>query len=138
MVKALVIPLITYCAVVWMTCGSKMQTKIQRLHNRAAKLVLGKGKFTSSSEALSLLSWHPIKHQWELQSAIMMYKCMHNIAPLYLSSKFQESFSLKQSTRFTRAVANNNLMVPYFRLEKGKTTHFTIEVFLCGIDCLLT
>jgi hypothetical protein len=54
----------------------------------------------------------------------MMYKCMHNIAPLYLSSKFQEYFSVKQSTRFTRAVANNNLMVPYFRLEKGKTTFY--------------
>jgi len=124
MVKALVIPIITYCAVVWMSCGSKMQIQIQSLHSRAAKLVLGRGKFASSSQALSSLNWHPINHQWKIQSFVMMYKCMHNMSPLYLSSKFQESLSTHKSSRLTRSVVKNNLKIPFFRLEKGKSTFF--------------
>ena len=93
MVKALVFPLMTYCGVVWMTCSKGMQTKIQRLHSRAAKLVLGRGKFSSSSLALSNLKWHPINHQWNVQLAVMTWKCVNNFAPPYLSTGFQELIS---------------------------------------------
>ena len=122
MVKALVFPLFTYCGVVWMTCSKRMQTKIQRLHRRAAKLVLGRGKFSSSSSALSHLNWHPINHQWNIQLAVMTWKCVNNLAPPYLSTDFQERMLSNVSRRFTRSAVSNKLMVPVSRLEKGRNT----------------
>jgi hypothetical protein len=122
MVKALVFPLMTYCGVVWMTCGSGVKSKIQGLHNRAAKLVLGRGKFASSSRALSQLNWRQMEHQWKIQLAVMTWKCMHSLAPSYLSSQFEQSLLSNKSSRNTRAVVRNDLLLPSFRLDKGRNT----------------
>ena len=105
-----------------MTCSKGMQTKIQSLHSRAAKLVLGRGKFSSSSLALSQLKWHPISYQWKIQLAVMTWKCVNNLSSPYLSNGFQELIVSNSSRRFTRSAVNNNLMVPVFRLEKGRNT----------------
>ena len=59
--------------------------RLQRLQNRAAKLVL-RWKYTdSSTEALKQLHWLPIRHRINFKLACIVFKCINNVdGPQYL------------------------------------------------------
>ena len=56
---------------------------MQRVQNIAAKLVLGKSKFHSSSEGLQELHWLPINKWIQFKVLIFVFKCLDCAGPLY-------------------------------------------------------
>ena len=59
--------------------------KIQRVQNAAAKFVLNLKRIDSSTEALKILHWLPIKFRTQLKLLLLVYKCLNGLAPSYLS-----------------------------------------------------
>ena len=55
----------------------------QRVQNIAAKIVLGKGKYDSSTRCLGELHWLPIQHRIEFKIITLVYKSLHGLAPQY-------------------------------------------------------
>ena len=57
---------------------------MQRVQNITAKLVLGKGKFHSSSECLQELHWLPINKLIQFKVLTLAFKCLDCAGLLYL------------------------------------------------------
>ena len=59
--------------------------KMQRVQNAAAKFVLNLKRIYSSTEALKMLHWLPIKFRIQFKILLLVYKCLNGQAPSYLS-----------------------------------------------------
>ena len=71
-------PLFDYCAVTWNSCNITASKKLQRLQNRAARVVLKSDNSLSSESALTQLNWSPLAQRRRFHFAIMLYKCLNN------------------------------------------------------------
>ena len=60
--------------------------KLQRVQNMAAKVVLKRGKYTSSKVSLQSLHWLPIRSRINFKTAVLVYKSLHGEAPEYLQN----------------------------------------------------
>ena len=56
--NALIMPHFDYCSLVWDNCSKYLLDKLQKLQNRAARVISGKSYETRSSEILKYLGWH--------------------------------------------------------------------------------
>ena len=67
-------------------CNSTAQNiqKLQVLQNRAARLVYRVGRREHASPLLNQLHWLPIKERILFKILLLVYKCLHNCAPVYL------------------------------------------------------
>ena len=81
--------------------------RMQRIQNWAAKVVLCHNKYESSSFALYLLHWLPIKHRIHFKVISLVYKCIHRSAPKYLSNLI----NIRQFTRSTRSAISSKQAV---------------------------
>ena len=58
--------------------------QLQRVQNMAAKIVLQRSKFESSSKCLEELHWLPIHYWINFKVITLVFKCIHGLAPNYL------------------------------------------------------
>ena len=58
--------------------------QLLRVQNMAAKIVLQRNKFESSSKFLEGLHWLPIHYQINFKVITLVFKCIHRLAPTYL------------------------------------------------------
>ena len=115
------------CNVVWGNCGITLHDKLQKLQNRAAR-VLTFSNFDANARALfKILGWKNLVSQQQIALASMVYKCLQGLAPEYLCSKFtnrESVYSLRDS--------KESLMFR-FRGQIIIETASAIEVLLSGI-----
>ena len=121
--SALVQPHFDYCNVVWGNCGVTLQQKLQKLQNRAARVLTYSSYDASADNLIKILDWKDIACQQQNARATMVYKCLHGLAPEYLCSKFSKHNSvysryyvplprtnyLKKSFSYSGAITWNNL-----------------------------
>ena len=58
--------------------------QLQRVQNIAAKIVLGRSKYESSSKCLEELHWLPIQYRITFKVVTLVFRCIHGLAPSYL------------------------------------------------------
>ena len=64
--------------------------QLQRVLNAAARLIARKRKYDSISATLrDALHWLPIRQRVEFKLSVLVFNCMHNLAPSYLSTMCQ-------------------------------------------------
>ena len=68
--------------------------RYQVIQNMFAKLVLGRSKYSSSTEALRCLHWLPIQWRITYKIELLTFKCINKAAPKYL----QELITLRKPT----------------------------------------
>ena len=88
MYNALVVPYFNYCSTVWDNIDKGLSDKIQRLQNRAARILTFSSYETRSSILLDELSWESLENKRLEQLAVIMYKIHNNLSPLYLRQIF--------------------------------------------------
>lgn len=76
--SAIIEPVFDYCGVVWDECGATATNKLQRLQNRAARVILETDTTTPSSAALDKLGMSPLHQRRQRHKAIIMFKCLNN------------------------------------------------------------
>ena len=91
-------------------------TKLQRVQNKYARLVLNESIYCSSSFLLNALKWQSIVQRIEYQQCLMVYKILHDRASSYLSTLILHR-PVFYSTRFA---INSPLFVPTPRTEYMK------------------
>ena len=91
-----------YCPLIWMFHSRKLNTKINRLHERAFKIVY-KDKSLTYDELLEKDNSFTC-HEKNLQKlAIEMYKVINNLSPTFMRSIFPESnnpYNLRNNNPF--------------------------------------
>ena len=60
--------------------------RLQRIQNRAARIVLRARKHDRATPLLKELHWLPVERRISYKVALIVYKCMHKIGPEYLIS----------------------------------------------------
>jgi len=100
MYRALIQPHFDYCNIVWENCGITLQDKLQKLQNRAARVLTFSNYDADVDNIFELLGWKNLICQRQIQSAGMVYKSLHGLVPEYLCSRFvnlDTAYSLRDS-----------------------------------------
>ena len=88
--NALIQPHFDYCTPVWDGLSSYLCEKLQKLQNRAARVILQANCEVNSSLLLETLKWDQLSLRRRKHKAIMMFKSLNGLAPVYLQDLFRE------------------------------------------------
>jgi len=92
--------------------------KLQSLQNAAARLVTGARKFDHITPVMRELHWLPVQQRIRFKTAVLVFKCLHGLAPAYLSEycKLTTGRSVRSHLRSANACL---LSVPRTRTTYG-------------------
>ena len=65
-------PYFGYCSIVWNGIGDNLANKLQKLQNRAARVITDTDYLTPTKEILSKLGWSNLKERRNKQKTLMM------------------------------------------------------------------
>ena len=86
--NSLIQPHFDYCNVVWGNCNKGLSEKLQRLQNRAARILVSASYDSNLDDLFRALGWRRLYYQRLEQKSILMYKTLHGMTPDYLRSRF--------------------------------------------------
>ena len=92
--NALIMPHFDYCNPAWDCLSCYLSDKLQKLQNRAARIITKSPFDTSWDHLLSTLDWERLFLRPKKQKALMMFKTMNGLAPEYLQSLFSQRRSV--------------------------------------------
>ena len=121
-INALVFSRLFYCSSVWSNTAKKNVDKLQLVQNFAARIVANKRKYEHVTPILKSLNWLPVRDQLYFRDAVLAFKCMSGLAPVYLSDKL-----ITRSTVSKRELETRNsqmLNIPLFRTATGQKTFY--------------
>ena len=93
LMKAFILSQFEYCPLIWMFHSRSLNNKINRLHERALRLVY-KDNNLSFSELLEMDNSFTIHHINLQKLATEMYKIKNNISPCFMKSIFPLSYNI--------------------------------------------
>ena len=113
--NALIQPHFDYCCEVWDELGKGLSERLQKLQNRAARLIMNfKNEHGQSILARTALGWTSLEERRSLIKAKLMYKTINQLAPQRLCNIFQ--FSNNVASHNLRG-SSNGLFIPRPRTE---------------------
>ena len=117
MYRSLVEPYFRYCCPVWGNAGVSIIGKLQKLQNRAVKLITNSPFDASPLPVIRALGWSTVREIIDLESARIVYKSLNGDAPSYMSDIFT-----KVNVSTTRSLRNSDydLRVPFLRTTTGQ------------------
>ena len=118
--NALVIPHFDYGSSVWSNFSTEFHNKLQVLHNNLARIILKADARTPINDMMNSLQWDKLDQRWHKQLLVIVYKCLLNLSPSYLSNQFQ--FVHNNHSHLTRNHTSNTLAVPKFKTNSGLRT----------------
>ena len=92
------------------SCGKTLGDKLQRLQNRAARVLKNSNYDVDASILFNDLGWQRLEMQRKIHKAVMVYKSSNCLAPDYMSSKFILRSDLFNS--YNLRDSENKLAVP--------------------------
>ena len=99
--QSVVEPYFDYCGTVWNGIGDNLADKLQKLQNRAARVITGADYLTPTKEILiNKLGWSNLKERRNKQKALMMFKIANGMTPRYL--KDNRDFKIRDATAVRR------------------------------------
>ena len=110
-------PHFRFCCSVWDCTGSTQIKQLQKLQNRAARIVTNSSYDTPSKKLLEELGWKTIDELIKIESEIMVYKSPNGLAPQYLCD-----FFTKNSSQSIHSLRNTetDLRLPLKRTSNGQ------------------
>ena len=114
-IKALILPHFDYCSLVWDNCSKYLLDKLQKMQNRAARVITGRPYDISSSTALRELNWQPLANLREQNKAKFMYKMRNNELSEFMTNMFNVTNNTNYNLRsnkvdFALQKPNTNFM----------------------------
>ena len=132
MYQGLIEPYFSYCAPVWDGIGSKLSDKLQKLQNRAARVIIRSSYDASSSSVLEELRWNNLYTKRKMQKAIFMYKFTNNLTPMNLQDLF-----VTRVSHYSLRDSEGKLNCFFLNLERIILSALLVIVELhYGIACL--
>ena len=111
-----------YCSLVWGNCGKTLSNKLQKLQNRAARVITSSNFDVDVDSLFHKLSWKDLNSQRQIQNALLVFKSLNGLVPAYLTSK--SNYSLRNSV--------NKLVVPFPRTNYMKNSFSYSGATLCN------
>ena len=98
--NSIVLPHFDYGDVVWQSASSSNLSQLQKIQNRAGRIILKVNPYshTSNSQIHNSLGWHKLHKRQQLHLLLFTYKVLNGMAPDYLKDMFeykQSPYSLR-------------------------------------------
>ena len=110
LVHAFVHSRLDYCNSLLYGIANKWLMKLQVVQNQAAKLICGGMKFGHASPLLQQLHWLPVQKRVLFKLGVMVFRCLNDLAPQYLSEKCKLSDPVSTNMQL-RSVEQRKLFV---------------------------
>ena len=96
-------PHFRYCCAVWGVCGLTEIQKLQKLQNRAARIITDSNYDAPSKPLIETLGWMTIEKLIQRERLVMVFKSVNGLSPQYLSELFVTSstnacYNLRRTT----------------------------------------
>lgn len=75
--QALIQPHFHYCCTVWATCGVTLQDKLQKLQNRATRVLTFSNYDVNAGQLLEILGWKNLDRKRNIQKVTVVFKCLY-------------------------------------------------------------
>ena len=149
-VNSLVVSCLDYCNAIYYGINGNLIHQLQLILNAAAKIVKGKFKYDHIGTDLCDLHWLPIRKRIIFKIALLSYKSVNGIAPMYLQdffhyrqhghrSKFRiPNTNLKYGKRSFSVVGPqimNNLPLHITQSENVLQFKKQLKTYLFSINC---
>ena len=123
-VRALVLSRIDYANSLLYNVRSVDLMRLQRLQNKAARLVFACGRDERSVDLLTSLHWLPVKERILFKFILYVFKCMNNAAPSYLVDlvSLQSDKYTARGQRLRSSSDTTRLFVPRSRKRAGDSS----------------
>ena len=118
LVHAFISSRLDYCNVLLAGATDGVLRRLQTVQNAAARLVTGTRKFDRITPVLRDLHWLPVRERITFRTVITVYKCLHGLAPPYLSV-FCRPVSTVPGRRQLRSADSGMLVVPRTKTSTG-------------------
>ena len=115
--NALIQPYFDYCSALWDTCGKVYKDKLQKLQNRAGRVIIGARFDVSSANVLEDLQWSTLDVRRDRLKSVFMYKILNEQSAPSLGEKF---IKIKDLNREYNLRSNDSDLA----LPKPKTNYF--------------
>ena len=109
MYESLILPHLDYGCVVWDGLDKGLSTRVQKLQNRAARIITRSSYDVRSTDILATLGWETLEKRRFNMKKKLMTKIMNGKAPKYLEDLFRPSQS---NTALVLRDSENKLAVP--------------------------
>ena len=106
-----------YGNIIWGTCGETLLTRLQKVQNRAARVITKSDYDSNAAPLIEELGWKTIRELIHHDTAVMMYKVTNEMAPPYLTELFQ---SLKDVQEVNLRDSNTNFKLPRASTSMGQ------------------
>ena len=83
-VQALVTSRLDYCNSLLMNLPATQISRLQKIQNKAARMVTRTPKYEHLTPVLKQLHWLPVDHRITFKILVLAFKCIHQKAPSYL------------------------------------------------------
>ena len=79
-----------YCNSLFKNINKEQISKLQKLQNFAAKVILRKSIRDHVTPCLIHLHWLPVQYRIDFKLAVLVFKCLNGLAPVYLSNLIEK------------------------------------------------
>ena len=107
---------IEYCNSLLYNTSANNISRLQRMHNAAARLILCRPRTDRATPLLRKLHWLPVARRIQYKILLLSYKITHRHAPFYL----RDLLPSYQLTRCLRSSSSYALVVPRTRGKAGE------------------
>ena len=76
-----------YSDIVWGNCGKTLFDRLQKLQNRAARVLTFSRYDAYANRLFRQLNWKDLSTHFQIQKALMVHKSLNDLVPRYLSSE---------------------------------------------------
>jgi len=95
---------------------SHLIERMQSVLNSDARLVFSASRYDRITPLLTQLHWLNVPERIKFKLAVLVYKCLHQTAPLYLAEELHQS-SADEARQRLRSASTSSLVVPCTRLS---------------------
>ena len=100
--------LLCCCTEVWGSLGKCLSDRLQKLQNRAARIITFSGYKHRSTDILNDLGWETLEQRRAKQLAVGVYKSTINLSPVGLKSLFEP---ISQVHAYNLRGSSNNIFI---------------------------
>ena len=112
--NSVVRPYFKYCSEVWDVFGEIQSTRLQKLQNRSARVIMN---MCNDVESLNALGWEPLKAERKKAKAKLMFKLLNGMGPKSLSNLLD---CKNEFTDYELRGVSNSLCLPQPRTNSMK------------------
>ena len=119
MYRGIVEPQLSYCCSVWGCCSNSKIDILQKIQNRAARIVTSSPYDASAAPIIESLGWSAVSDLIRKKTATLAYKSLNSLAPNYLRKLFAKC--LDERERFLRS-SETDLKIPFLKTTSDQRT----------------